>query len=65
MFELFTKIFNKAVDKYASLRQASRKEKRLKSKPWVNSGLLKSIKTKKHLFSKFVKTYSILNLITY
>ena len=65
MFELFTKFFNKAVNNHAPLRQASSTEKCLKSKPLLTSGVLKSVKTKKHLFLKFVKTDSTFDYVQY
>ena len=42
----FCVTFNSVVTKFALLRKASRKEKRLHAKPWLTKGLLKTIKRK-------------------
>ena len=47
----FLKIFTGIVNKHAPLRSATRKEKRLKAKPWLFPGLLKSIKRQNKMFS--------------
>ena len=54
-FDKFCATFNSVVNKIAPLRKASRKEKRLRAKPWLTKGLLKSIKRKHALFSKLLK----------
>ena len=44
------------VDIHAPLRSQTRKEKTLNKKPWITTGLLKSIKTKNRLFRKLFKS---------
>ena len=54
-FDKFYDIFKGTVDKLAPLKNASRKEKRLHAKPWLTSGLLKSVKHKKKIFTNVHK----------
>ena len=42
-------------NKHAPLRNLIRKEMKLKTKPWLTKGLLKSISIKNKLFKKFFK----------
>ena len=51
-FEAFVKLFTDIVNFYAPRRRATRKEKKLKSKPWVTQGLLKSIKLKNKMYKQ-------------
>ena len=51
----FCVTFNSVVNKFATLRKASCKVKRLQAKPWLTKGLLKSIKRKHTLFFKLQK----------
>ena len=44
-----------ATNKHIPLRKLSRKEMKLKSKPWITKGLLKSISTKNKLFQQCYK----------
>ena len=46
MFNIFFATFLEVINENAPLKRASRKKKRLKLKPWLTNGLLKSIKTK-------------------
>ena len=54
----FTSTFNSVLDKHAPLTALTRKEKRLKKKPWITPGILASIKTKNKLFKKVFKKNS-------
>ena len=51
----FTSTFNSVLDKHAPLTALTRKEKRLKKKPWITPGILATIKTKNKLFKKVFK----------
>ena len=51
----FLQIIIDATNKHAPLRKLSRKEMKLKSKPWITKGLLKSISTKNKLFQQCYK----------
>ena len=56
-FDKFYSGFEKVVDDIAPLKQASRQMKRLKQKPWLTKGLLKSIKRKNKLFKNLQKYF--------
>ena len=55
-FEKFVSVFTETINNHAPMRRASRKEKKIKSKPWLSSSLLKSIRKKNQLFQKYLKT---------
>ena len=45
-FQIFFDMCKQAVNKFSSLRKATRKGKRLNAKQWITKGILKSVKTK-------------------
>ena len=51
----FVNDFSKIVNQHAPLRPQSRKERRLKSKRWINDKILKLIRTKSSMFRKCYK----------
>ena len=51
-----TLAFKSVLDIHAHLRPQTRKEKTLNKKPWITTGLLKSIKTKNKFFRKLFKS---------
>ena len=51
----FLATFSEIVDQFAPERNASRKERKIRSKPWISRGLLKSIQTKNRLFKQLLK----------
>ena len=53
-FEEFVKLFTDIVNFRAPQRRATRVEKKLKSKPWLTQGLLKSIKLKNKMYTQFL-----------
>ena len=57
-FENFLNIFADIVNTHAPLRKCTRKEKKLKVKPWLNKTLLKSIKKKNNMFKDLRKNFS-------
>ena len=52
----FINIFQWIFDKHASLRKRSRMELKLKTKPWITKGLLKSIHRKNCMYKKCVNS---------
>ena len=50
---MFLEKYTRHLDKYAPFRKLSKKENKLKQKPWLTKGLLKSISKKRSLFKKF------------
>ena len=59
--EIFLNTFSNTVNKQAPFRKMMQREKRLKRKPWITCGILKSIKIKnkmfKNLHSRILSTY--------
>ena len=55
--------FTEVVDQFAPKRNASRKERKIRSKPWISRGLIKSIQTKNRLLKQLLRNrdYSILS----
>ena len=49
-FDEFIHIFQTIINKHATLRKLSRREKQLQAKPWITRGLLTSIKNKNRMF---------------
>ena len=49
----FIKEFVAALDTHQPMRELSKKEKKILAKPWLTTGLLKSISKKRSLFKKF------------
>ena len=52
---VFNKQVNKIINKHAPLRKITNKENKLKSKPWLTKGILKSIKVRDIIFHRLVK----------
>ena len=44
------KIIKNKIDKHAPLKRLSRQQMKIKTKPWLTSSIIKSIKTKNKLF---------------
>ena len=57
----FINSFQLILDKHAPLRKRSRKELKLKTKPWITKGLLKSIHRKNCMYKKCVNKSAQLN----
>ena len=53
-FQTFIDIFTDILNFHAPYRRTTRKEKKLKEKPWLTKGLLKSIKQKNKMYKKFL-----------
>ena len=51
----FLATFTEVVDQFAPKKNASRKERKIRSKPWISRGLLKSIQTKNRLFKQLLR----------
>ena len=68
-FDNFVSAFQNSFNKYAPLKHASRKKRKLTSKPWITKGIFISIRQKQKLYithylkgneikTKFCKTYA-------
>ena len=56
--EIFTSFYtkiNSIIDKHVPLKQLSKRESIIKSKPWITKGLRISVKKKNKLYEKFIK----------
>ena len=53
--ENFLSISNSLLDKYAPLRQITKKQMKANSRPWITKGILTSIRKKYKIHSKFLK----------
>jgi hypothetical protein len=58
MFVLFYAKTTEIIDKHIPVKELSRKEIKLKSKPWITQAIQKSINIKNKLYKKFLKTKS-------
>ena len=56
-FDKFEEVFQNTINKFAPLKNASRKEKKLSQKLWLSRELLKSIKQKDKLFKQLHKKF--------
>ena len=61
LFNRLISIFVEVVDQFAPKRKASRKEK-LRLKPWITNGLLKSIRNKNKMFKRLQNHHNNLAL---
>ena len=57
-FENFLNIFPDIVNTHAPLKKCTKKEKKLKVKPWLNKTLLESIKRKNNMFKDLHKNFN-------
>ena len=55
-YELFHNEFMKIIDKHAPYKTLSKKEIKMRKKPWLTYGIHKSIKAKNRLYGKYLKT---------
>ena len=58
-FDSFIDAFTKTVDKFAPFRNLTKREKKLKAKPWITKKISKLIRKKNRLYKKYVKTKNI------
>ena len=56
MFDTFYSKISEFIDIHIPLKQLSKKESKLKTKPWITSAIRASIKIKNNLYKKFLKT---------
>ena len=58
MFKSFYSKISRIIDKHIPVKQLSRREIKLKSKPWISNALRKSIQIKNNYYKKCLKTKS-------
>ena len=56
IYNTFTKFLLEVINKHAPYKELSRRETKLKQKPWLTKDLLKSIRRKNKLYRKFIKS---------
>ena len=54
-FEKFFRLFNKTLDRHASIKKSTRKEEKIKSKHWISKGIRKSISIRDKLYREMIK----------
>ena len=55
LFQKFLNIIKQSLQKHAPLKKASRKQQKLREKPWITRGILKSINHKNMLYQQSLK----------
>ena len=55
-YNSFEKTLNSIIDKYIPLKKITKKEIKLKCKPWITKGIRKSIQRREKLYKKFIKS---------
>ena len=58
MFKSFYSKISSIINKHIPVKQLSRREIKLKSKPWISKALRKSIQIKNNYYKKYLKTKS-------
>ena len=59
MFSTFYEKISTVIDKHIPVKQLSKRECKLISKPWITPALRKSVYIKNKLYKNFIKTKSI------
>ena len=54
LYDKFVTKFENVVDQFAPMRKASRKGNKLRCRPWLTRGLLKSIRIKNKMYNNLV-----------
>lgn len=58
MFDIFYKKISEIIDKHAPMKKISKRELKIKSKPWITPAIKKSISIKNNLYKKYLNTKS-------
>ena len=62
-FETFFRLFNKTLDRHAPTKKSTKKEKKIKSKPWITKGIKKSISIRDKLYKEMIKEKNVLTKV--
>ena len=62
-FETFFRLFNKTLDRNAPVKKSTKKEEKIKSKPWITKGIKKSISIRDKLCKEMVKEKNVLTKV--
>ena len=55
-YNKFQDHFLRCLDKHAPLKKLSKRKEKMKRKPWINTEILRSIRTRDKYYKKFIKT---------
>ena len=58
-FETFSRLFNKTLDRHAPIKKSTRKEEKIKSRPWITKGIKKSISIRDKLYKEMIKEKNV------
>ena len=58
-FDTFYSVLSNLVDKHFASIKMSKRQVKFRSKPWISSGIRKSLKIKNNFYKKFIKTKSV------
>ena len=62
-FQTFFRLFNKALDRHAPIKKSTRKEEKIKSKPWITNGIKTSISIRDKLYKEMIKEKNVLTKV--
>ena len=62
-FETFFQLFNKTLDRHAPIKKSTKKEEKIKSKPWITKGIKKSISIRDKLYKEMIKEKNVLTKV--
>ena len=62
-FETFFRLFNKTLKRHAPVKESTRKEEKIKFKPWITKGIRNSISIRDNLYKERMKERDVLTKI--
>ena len=62
-FETFFRLLNKSLDRHAPIKKPTRKEGKIKSKPWITKGIKTSISIRDKLYKEMIKEKNVLTKV--
>ena len=65
MFDSFYEKVSSIIDKHIPIKELSKKERQIHSKPWITSGIRKSIHKKNTCYQRYLKTKSQQNYLKF
>ena len=63
VLKLFSDFFNKTPERHAPVKESTRKEEKIKSKPWITKGIRNSISIRGNLYKERIKERDVLTKI--
>ena len=59
-FETFFRLFNKTPERHAPVKESTKKEKKINSKPWITKGIRKSIGNREKCYKDMIEGKNVL-----